>query len=375
MKIAVNTRLLLHDKLSGIGWFKYHVLKRMVEQHPNDEFVFLFDRQYDERFIFGPNVIPEVVFPQARHPFLYYIWFNYSIVPVINKHKADVFLSPDGLLSTRLPFIPSVPVIHDINFQHYPKDIPYFMRHYYCHYFPIYAKIAKRIITVSEFSKKDIVKTYGADADLIDVAYNGAGEDFKPLDEYQKHEVRNQFANGAEYFVYVGNLLPRKNVDGMIKAFTLCKNKTGLSTKLVIVGESFFMTDKIKEAYDNSNVKDDIIFTGRLTQEELPLVVGAAKGLIFVSHFEGFGIPILEAMQCDVPVITSNTSSMPEVAGDAAILADPNNIGQIAQAIEDIDTKNNLRNELIEKSRIRRQAFNWDKTAEEVWKSLTKAVF
>ena len=236
-------------------------------------------------------------------------------------------------------------------------------------------KIAKRIITVSEFSKKDIVKTYGADADLIDVAYNGAGEDFKPLEDNIKQEVRNKFSNGAEYFVYVGNLLPRKNVEGMIKAFTLCKNKTGLSTKLLIVGESFFMTDKIKEAYDNSNVKDDIIFTGRLTQEELPLVVGAAKGLIFVSHFEGFGIPILEAMQCDVPVITSNTSSMPEVAGDAAILVDPNNIGQIAQAIEDIDTKNNVRNELIEKSRIRRQAFNWDKTAEDVWKSLEKAVF
>lgn len=102
MKIVVNTRLLISNKLSGIGWFKYHTLKRIVNQHPQHQFVFLFDRKYEDQFIFNSNIIPEVIFPPTRHPVLSYIWFEHSIVNVIKKHQPDLFFSPDGYLSLKI---------------------------------------------------------------------------------------------------------------------------------------------------------------------------------------------------------------------------------------------------------------------------------
>jgi glycosyltransferase involved in cell wall biosynthesis len=374
MKIAVNTRLLLNNKLSGIGWFKYHVLKRLVEQHPEHQFIFLFDRPYDKQFIFGPNVIPEVVFPQARHPFLYYIWFNYSIVKVIKKHKADLFLSPDGLLSTRLTNIPSIPVIHDINFHHYPLDVPFFMRYYYKYYFPKYAQLAKRIITVSEYSKNDISSTYHVDYNKIDVAYNGASDDYSPLDEIVKTSIKNEFTNGNKYFLYVGNLLPRKNLARIISAFSAFKKTSGSQTKMLIVGDINLLSSEMDKAYKSSDYKQDIIFTGRLPQEKLVKVMGSAHALVFASYFEGFGIPIVEAMYSDIPVISSNTTSMPEVTGDAALLIDPYSVDSIKDAMIAIDKDKELCNQFIEKGRIQRQNFSWDKTADAVWKSIEKAL-
>jgi glycosyltransferase involved in cell wall biosynthesis len=374
MKIAINTRLLLPNKLSGIGWFKYHVLKRLVEQHPEHQFIFLFDRPYDPQFIFGKNVIPEIVSPQARHPFLYYIWFNYSIVRIINKHKADIFLSPDGLLSTNLTKIPSIPVIHDINFHHHPMDVPFFMRHYYRYYFPKYAKLASRIITVSEYSKNDISNTYNVDSNLIDVAYNGAGNDFQPQTESIKFEIKKEFSNNQDFFLYVGNLLPRKNLARVIKAFSLFKKSGNSSIKLLIVGDINLLSSEMDEAYKNSDFKNDIYFTGRISQDKLVKVMGSAKALVFASCFEGFGIPIVEAMYADVPVITSNTTSMPEVAGDAALFVDPYSIDSIANAMVKMDSDPALRLSLIEKGRLQREKFTWDKTADAVWKSIEKAL-
>ncbi len=374
MKIAVNTRLLLRDKLSGIGWFTYHTLKNLVHLHPEHKFIFLFDRPFDDQFIFGNNVKPVVVYPQARHPFLYYIWFNYSIVPVINKHKADIFLSPDGFLSMNLRKIPSIPVIHDLNFEHFPNDLPYLTQRYYRHYFPKYAKIAKRIITVSEYSKYDISKLYDIDLNKIDVAYNGASDDFIPVDPITQIEIRKKYAHGNDYFLYVGNLLPRKNIARLIQAYSLFRKNGESNTRLLIVGEKMFLTSDIEEAYRNSEYKDDILFTGRLPQYELVKVVGSAKALVFVSIFEGFGLPIVEAMKAGVPVITSSTSSMPEIAGNAAILVDPLSIESIKQAMLLIDKDETLRNELIFKGKLQSARFTWANTAHAVWNSIEKAL-
>jgi glycosyltransferase involved in cell wall biosynthesis len=374
MTIAVNSRLLLRDKMSGIGWYSYHTLKNLTHLHPEHKFIFIFDRPFDDQFIFGSNVKPVVVYPPARHPFLYYIWFNYSIVPFIHKYKADVFFSPDGFLSLNLPKIPSVPVIHDINFQHFPMDFPYLVRKYYCHYFPKFAQIAERIITVSEFSKKDIATTYQIPLEKIDVVYNGTNEEFFVLNDDTKKEVKIQYSQGEDYFLYVGDLLPRKNVNRLIEAFDLFKQASGSSTKLLIVGERMFMTSEINQAFQNAKFRNEIIFTGRLPQHELVKVVGAAKAMVYVSLFEGFGLPIVEAMKANVPVITSNVTSMPEIAGDAAIIVDPYSIESIKNALLEIDKDELLRKSLIEKGNIQYTKFTWLNTAKGVWDSLEKAI-
>ena len=372
MKIAVNTRLLLKDRLEGIGWVEYETLRRMVKNHPDTEFYFLFDRQPDPKFIFGDNVKPITLFPQARTSLLFIWFFEFSVKRALSKIKPDVFFSPDGYLSLRSK-IPQVVEFHDLSFEHYPADIPNKYLWHYKKFFPKFARKAQRIVTVSEFSKQDIVDCYGVDPAKIDVAYNGVNEIFKPLSEREKSVVRASYSFGHPYFMFVGSLHPRKNLARLFTAFDRFKQRNRNDVKLVIVGEKRWWTEPIQKAYDAMSCKDDVIFAGRLSAEDLHRVTAAALASVYVSYFEGFGIPILEAFKCDTPVITSNVSSMPEVARDAALLVDPFSEDSIADAMVKV-LDENVRKDLIEKGRDRAKDFSWDQAAKVIWNSLMQSI-
>ncbi|PCJ88413.1 MAG: glycosyltransferase [Flavobacteriales bacterium] len=367
MKIAVNTRLLLEDKLEGIGWFAFETLKRITKNHQEHEFVFIFDRPFSEEFIFSDNVKPVVIGPQARHPLLYYWWFEYSIPKILKKEKADLFLSPDGYLSLASP-VRQVQVIHDLNFEHYPQDLPFLERWNYRHFFPKYARKAVRIATVSEFSKNDTVEQYGISPKKITVIYNGANENYRPISEEERQAARKKHAGGKPYFLFIGSLHPRKNVANLFRAFDAFKKSSGNDVQLLIVGEKKWWTGEMRQAFENMEHKTDVVFVGRKGTNELQEIIPSALALVYVSYFEGFGIPIVEAMNCDVPVITSNVTSMPEVVGDAALLVDPFSANSIKDAMLKMASDENLRQSLIEKGRNRRRDFSWEKTAEGLWR-------
>lgn len=371
MKIVVNTRLLLPNKLEGIGWFTYETLKRITREHPEHHFIFLFDRNFDEEFIFSDNITPVILAPPARHPILFYIWFEFSVTNFLNKFKPDLFLSPDGYLSLKAK-CKQLSVIHDINFVHYPKDLSFTVHKYLSYFFPKFAKKATRIATVSEYSKNDIVNTYQIDPDKIDVVFNGCNEVYTPISDTLKEETKKKFSDGADYFIFIGALHPRKNIARLFKAFDAFKSKYPNPVKLVIVGKKYYWTNEIKEAYLHMKFKEDVIFTGRLSTEDLKNVLGAALAMTYVPYFEGFGIPILEAMNCDVPVITSNVTSMPEVAQDAALLVDPFSVESITDALWKLYAEKELRTQLIEKGRLRKLHFSWKKTAAALWNSIEK---
>ncbi len=373
MKIVVNTRLLIKDKLEGIGWFTYETLKRITQQHPEHDFYFVFDRKFDSSFIFSDNITPIVAAPQARHPFLFYLWFEYSIPKVLKKINPDLFLSPDGYLSLSAK-TKSLSVIHDLNFEHYPEDLPFLVRKYYRYFFPKFAKKANRIATVSEYSKMDIIKQYEISKDKIDVVYNGANEIYKKVTNDEKKITLEKYSKNKPYFVFVGALHPRKNLTNLFKAFDKFKKIHSSEIKLLIVGEKKWWTYEMKSIYEQMQFKDDVIFCGRLSPEELQKVIGSAISMTYVSYFEGFGIPILEAFYCDTPVITSNVTSMPEIAGDAALLVDPFSVDDIVDAMLQISSNNNLRNDLILKARERRKKFTWQKTADRLWMSIEKCL-
>ncbi len=366
MNIAINTRFLLPHKMEGFGWFTYEVVKRMVKQHPEHQFFFFFDRAFDKKFIFGDNVTPIVLNPQARHPILFKIWFNFSVTRALKKYHIDVFFSPDGYLSLKT-HVKQIAVIHDLNFEHYPNDIPKTARKYLQKHFPLFAKKAHKIITVSNFSKQDIAKQYNINPHKIIVAYNGGNDDFMPVSDVKANQVKQQYTNGQDYFVYVGALHARKNIERLFKAFEMFKKRSLSKTKLVVVGENMW---KSKQATRSTH--PDIIFTGHLPVNSLIDVVASAKSLVLVSYFEGFGIPLVEAMRCGVPVITSNVTSMPEVCGDAGLLVDPFNVNDISQAIELLDTDEKLRGELSQKALQRAKQFSWNKTAEIIWNEIVK---
>jgi len=373
MRIAVNTRLLLKGKLEGIGWFTYETLIRMTQNHPEHEFIFIFDRLYDPDYIFSDNIIPVVIGPQARHPLLFYIWFDFQIPKVLKKYKADLFLSPDGYLSLRTK-VPQLAVIHDINFVHRPDDLPWLIAKYYNFFFPKFARIAKRIATVSFYSKEDIARSFKIDYDKIDVVYDGINQIFEPLPEKEKTKIRKKYTGGTEYFLFVGALHPRKNVSGLLQAFDSFKGETTNNIKLMIVGGEMHKTGDIFETYENMRFKNDVVFTGRVSTDELHDIFGAALALTFVPFFEGFGIPVVEAMSAGVPVICSNTTSIPEVGGNAVVYADPMKIDQITDAMIKLANDKDLRKELIEKGFEQKNKFSWDETANLLWQSIKRAL-
>lgn len=371
MRIAINTRFLLSSKMEGFGWFTYETVKRMVENHPEHEFIFYFDRQYDERFIFGPNVTARVLWPQARHPILFKYWFNVSITRALKKDRPDVFFSPDGYLSLKTD-VPQVAVIHDLNFEHYPEDLPAHVTKYLKSYFPKFAHQASHIVTVSEYSKQDIIDCYGIAEDAISVAHNGGSDAFVPLNVETQEVVRQQYAQGEEYFVFVGALHPRKNVNRLFEAFDQFKYRSGSKTKLVIVGEKLWRDKNLESAFNILAAKEDVHFTGHLSLSELTKVVASAKALVFPSYFEGFGIPLVEAMKAGCPILCGNLTSLPEVAGDAALLFDPFSEDSIAEALFEMDDNAELRQKLIAAGNERAKDFSWDFTAEKIWSVLER---
>jgi len=373
LKIAVNTRLLLNERLDGIGRFMDETLRIITSQHPEHQFYFYFDRKYNEKYIYNTNVQPVVLPPQARHPLLFLTWFEASLPMHFKYSKPDLFLSPDGFLSLTSQ-VKSVAVIHDLNFEHFPEDIPYLVRKYYKTMFPRFARKASRIATVSEYSKKDIADTYGIIPSKIDVVYNGAGNIFKPLPEDEKQLVREKFSNGSAYFFFVGTLHPRKNLVNLFKAFDQFKKSGGTNIKLVLAGARMWWTDDIRLAYEAMEYRDEVIFTGRVSDHDLALLMASALALTYVSYFEGFGIPILEAFSCDTPVITSELTSMPEVAGDAAILTDPFSINSIAEAMQKVASDSAFRLKMIEAGREQRIKFSWQQTAGKLWDCVEKAI-
>lgn len=341
----------------------------MVEEHPEDEFIFFFDRPYDPAFIFADNVSPVVLQPPARHPLLWYLWFEWSLSSALKKYQPDVFLSPDNYLclSTK---VRTIMITHDLAHLHYPGEIPYLTRKFYDYYVPKYIEKAAQIIAVSAFTKADIIKQFGTAAEKIEVVYNACTAQFQPSTDQEKQGIKTEYAGGQDYFFYIGSINPRKNIQNLIQAFDQFKAKTKSPMKLLLGGRFAWQSGPIQEAFDQASYKSDIQLLGYIEEETLPKMIAAAKALVYISLFEGFGLPILEALHCETPVITSDTTSMPEVAGEAALLVNPKSVEEIAQAMERI-LDPSLANQLIKKGKQQKQKFNWNISAQKVYQLLT----
>lgn len=373
LRIAVNTRLLLPDKMEGLGRFADECLKRITRDHPEHEFIFIFDRKPSEQFLYHSNVTPVVAHPQARHPLLWYLFFEWGIPPVLRRHKADIFLSPDGWLSLRTP-VPSLAVIHDLNFFHNPEWIDRFPLWYYNRYFPKFIRRANRIATVSEFSRNDICERFGVPSERIDIVYNGAKEDIRSLTEEDRKQVRDACSQGKPFFVFIGLIHPRKNLARMIRAYEKFRSASDKHHKFLVIGSNKYWSEETRRTWENSPYRDDIMLLGRLPDAETYRILAASEALLYTSLFEGFGIPILEAFRSRVPVITSNVTAMPEVGGEAALYADPLSVDSITDAMLQLTADAGLRDRLIQNSEIQLKKFTWENTARDLWNALEKLV-
>ncbi len=369
MKIGINTRNLLSHKLEGFGQYSLEITKRICQDHPEHEFYLFFDRAFDPKYIFAKNVIPIVVSPPTRHPFLYVCWFEFSLKRALKKHNIDLFWSPDGFCSLGSK-VPQIASIHDLNFEHNPKDLPWLVSSYFRFFFPRFARKVKKIITVSEYSKNDIHTTYSIPLEKIKVIYNGSNEDYIPINTEIQEAIRFKYTESNPFFVFVGSLHPRKNVKRLIEAFEIVSQKS-TKIRLLIVGSNMWKDEKLSIS---NGLQNRVIFTGHLETSELTKIMASALALTYVPYFEGFGIPLVEAMRCGTPILAANTTCLPEVADEAAIYCDPFDIEDIAQGMLNLLENQYLVQELSKKGLERSIYFSWDKAAKEVWTELEEVL-
>ena len=376
LHIAVNTRFLLPGgHLEGIGRFTFETLRHLVAQHPAVTFHFLFDRGYDARYLLGPNVVPHVLGPPARHPLLYVAWFEGAVALWLARHRPAAFLSPDGF-TTLNTTVPRVTVLHDLAFEHFPLDVGLLQRKYYHFFVPRFARASARLVAVSAATKADIVRTYGIVPAKISVAYNAPADGFRPLPEAAQAEVRRRFSQGRPYFLFVGALQPRKNLANLLRAFDRFKAGSGAAdAQLLIVGRKAWKAGPILDAYQRMRHAAAVQFTGRVADAALAGLYAAALATVYVPYFEGFGIPIVEAQASGCPVLTSNASSMPEVAGPGgALFVDPFDEASIAAGLARLWHEPALRQQLIERGHGNLSRFSWARSAGVLWQALEQAM-
>ncbi len=369
MIIAVNTRFLLAGYLEGYGYFIHECFKRITHDHPEHQFIFIFDRPFDPRFVYEKNVTPVVIGPPARHPLLWKWWYDVKIPQVLKKYKADIFVSADGFCSLTTS-VPQCLVIHDLAFLHHPAFIKKSHLIFYKRYTPRFLKKAGSIATVSAFTKADIHQRYKIDNEKISVVYNAAKPSFKPLTEDLKFNVKLKYTEGKEFFLYSGAIHPRKNLLNLLKGFSLFKKRLKSNFKLVIAGRLAWKYESFLKDLETYKYRHDVVLTGYLPEEELVSLTASAYALVYPSLLEGFGVPVLEAMQSGVPVITSASSAMEEIAGDAALYADVTTPFDIGEKMMNLYKDESQRDMLIQKGLQKAGEYSWQKTSTLLWQSI-----
>jgi glycosyltransferase involved in cell wall biosynthesis len=314
------------------------------------------------------KVVYESLFPESSHflflinnPFLRnFIFLNYYCV----KHKIDLLH-----VQYFAPIVKNcllVSTIHDLSFEYYPECFTKKALMLNRILIPYTAKISDKIITVSNYSKSDIVNRYKIDSNKVVVTYNGVDKKFKRLKNYMENKsyINDKYNIPKDYILVVGNLQPRKNISRLLNVYIqLKKNIEGFDHKLLIVGrKAWLFNDIFKNIRDNGLV-DDVILTNFVTDEELVKIYNAADVFVYPSIFEGFGLPPLEAMACGTPVITSNTSSLPEVVGESGIMFNPFNEQEIYDQLKKVLFDKDLKSQLSEYGEIRAKHFSWENTA------------
>ena len=362
MKIAINGIYLnFYKKNDGIGRYTLSLLKEF-RKYNNVKFYVFVDRFFKYKEIkkkFGGNIIPVFIPVPTFRLFLLRFW-NFVLLPLFLKvFNIDLYFAPDGIsaLKGAKKFVVT---IHDLAFMHYPENVlPKFLKFYTSGYNKSIL-FSDAIITVSNYSKKDIVKNYKIENDKITVIYNGIEKSFSYKNENNLITEWKNFNLKSDYIFYFGTIEPRKNLTGLLDAFETVRNSVDL--KFVITGKEGWLYSEVKEKINNSKYKKDILLTGFLNDEELKVFLQNANVFVYVPILEGFGLPVVEAMSLGKWIVTSNTSSIPELIDDETIAVNPNNIKEISDAIIFQLNKNKV--EPFNKSAVEKsQKFSWEISA------------
>ena len=286
-----------------------------------------------------------------------------------SKKKPDVFLTLTHY-SPRFSPAPTIVSVMDLSFLHYPHTFKKNDLYQLTKWTEYSVKKAKKVITISNSSKDDIIKFYKVPDDKINVVHLG----LKPISMDGPHKNLSDFGINKKFILFVGTLQPRKNIVSLIKSFAILPKDLQDSHQLVIVGKKGWLYEEILNAPKKFGVEENVLFLESVSDHNLPNLYKKAEVFVLPSLYEGFGLPILEAMRYGCPVITSNVSSLPEAGGEAALYFDPNDINDIEEKIEKVLTDDKLREKMIDRGNTHYKKFTWEKAANEVLKTIEEVV-
>ncbi len=342
--------------LSGTGRYTEELVKALLEL-PEELKIYL---STSKPFIPSSDKLQILPFPTNRY--LTRLLQAYLLKKLVKQFQPDLIHYPASY-GYKVGTIPHITTIHDLAFLENPDWFPPHYRLFYTRKVYDSVQFSKRIITDSNFSAQQLQKHYNISPEQIDVIYLGVSEQFKPFGQEQINTIKNKYKLPNKFILYVGTFEPRKNIPSLIAAWSNIANK--IEHDLVLVGRMGWDTDKIEESIQKSNYKDRIHRLGYTNNDDLPVIINGADLFAYISLYEGFGLPPLEAMRCQVPVIASNSGSMSEILGDNAMLVNPVDIREISEGLYMFCEDAELREKFAYKGFIHAQSFTWKRTAED----------
>jgi glycosyltransferase involved in cell wall biosynthesis len=364
--IGLNAHLLSLSQSyrgAGISWYIVNLLRNLAQVSPDffQYSAFLSDQAFQE-----PSLRLHLSRLPTHRPVVRIFWEQFIQPLALRQARVDLlhalaFVAP---LATPCPFVVT---IYDLSFLRYPEAFRPFNRWYLTQFTAHSVKRARAVIAISESTRQDVIDLLGAPPERVHTVYCGTDQKFQPLPatEIQAFKAARQLPD--TFILYLGTLEPRKNVDGLIRAYASWREREPDAPPLIVAGGKGWYYNQIFELVESLNLTETIRFPGYIPQEELPLWYNATSLFVYPSHFEGFGLPVLEAMACGAPVITSTVSSLPEVAGreGAARLVSPTDDEALAQAMAELMAQADLRASMSERGLVQAAKFRWEKTARE----------
>ena len=383
MKIGIDIRTLMDKNYSGVSEYTLNLVREILKQDRENEYVLFYNsfRNVDDRIprFEGNYKIVKTRYPNKLFNFILQMIFKY---PKLDKMLGvEVFLAPNIGFYALSKNCKKILTIHDLAFLRYPEFFSWKRRLW--HRLVNAKKLIKqfdKIIAVSENTRWDLVELCGVEEGKVGVVYSGVDSHsqifnfqfsiFKQFSISELQNIRKKYNLPDKYILYLGTVEPRKNIVGLIKAYNLyCSQLSNVNCqKLVVAGAWGWKTKEIKQEWQASPYKNDIKFLDYIDKTDKYVVYYLSEIFVFPSFYEGFGLPVLEAMSVGVPVITSFVSSLPEVAGESAIMVDPNNIYDLAEAMKLVALNQDLRDNLSRLGCEQVKKFSWEKTAQEYLK-------
>ncbi|MBC8553595.1 MAG: glycosyltransferase, partial [Candidatus Brocadiales bacterium] len=364
MRIGINASKVC-DVHTGVGRYTSNLRKSILEANGKNNYYFYVPGNTGNATMAGRSEIqsekPETT---IQNNTLRILWEQIMLPIYSRKDRLDLFHYTDHALSLFQRTRPTIITVHDIAYVRFPNLLNKSRQIYKKNILRVSIERADIIVADSFSTKRDIIKYYGVKEEKIKVVHLGVESRFRPISNVEEYRLRNNIP--SKIILNVGTLEPRKNVITLIRAFEKLREKGCKDYKLVIAGERGWLYEEILEEIENNEASKSISYLGVIRDEDLPELYNCADIFVYPSHYEGFGLPPLEAMACGIPVITSNTSSLPEVVGDAGIMVDPADVNSLCEAMHSVLTNKQLWQQMSRNGLQRSRLFSWKKTAKEI---------